>query len=64
MAHHVVVGARHDPDPAGVGVVRQALQVGDDVLGSGHGELAVGLHEVVLGIDIPEDDTGHGTFLG
>src|SRR3989441_5830911 len=40
--------------------VRQALQVRDDPLRLRHVQLAVGVHEVVLGVDIPEDDAGHG----
>src|SRR6266480_1283370 len=60
MPHDVIVRARHDADAVAVRVVRQALQVRDDPLRLGHVQLAVGVHEVVLGVDIPEDDASHG----
>src|SRR5438094_868691 len=64
MAHEVIVGARDDPNAVTVGVVGEPLQVWNDVLGLGHVQLAVGPHEVVLGVDVPEDDPGHAPFLG
>src|SRR2546422_6686143 len=60
MTYHMIVRARHDADAVAVRVVRQAPQVGDDPLRLRHVQLAVGMHEVVLGVDIPEDDAGHG----
>ncbi len=53
---HVIVGAGHDADPVAVGVVGQPLEIGNDALGAGDVQLAVGPHEVMLGIDIPEYD--------
>ena len=63
MTGDVVVRARHDPDPVCVRVVGEALEIADDVIGVRHEQLAVRLHEVVLGIDVPEDDPGHATIL-
>src|SRR3990172_3913632 len=59
----VVVGAGDDADPVLVGVGGEAREVGDDGLGLGHVQLAVGPHEVVLGIDVPEDRVVHGRYL-
>ena len=59
MARYVVVGARHNANGVPVGVVGEALQVGDNSLRLGHVQLPVGVHEVVLGIDIPENDPAH-----
>src|SRR5437870_2406577 len=56
----MVVGARHDPDAVCVCVVREPLQVTDDALRLGDVQLPVGVHEIVLGVDVPEDDAGHG----
>src|SRR5205823_14010962 len=38
-------------------------QVWNDGLGLGHVQLAVGSHEVVLGVDVPEDNSGHTGLL-
>jgi len=59
MTHDVIVGARDDPNAVTVGVVGEPLQVRNDALGLGHVQLAVGFHEVVLGVDVPEDNSGH-----
>src|SRR5947209_4078964 len=56
----MVVGARHDPDAVRVRVVREPLQVTDDAFRLGDVQLPVGVHEIVLGVDVPEDDAGHG----
>jgi len=56
----VIVGAGNQANAVPVRVVREALQIADDPLRFWNVELAVGVHEVVLGIDVPEDDTGHG----
>ena len=37
----------------------EALQVRDELLGVGHVQLAIRLHEIVLGVDIPKNHAGH-----
>src|SRR5207237_10145735 len=58
MLANMVVGARDDANSVPVRVVRQFLQVGDELLGVRYVQLAVRLHEVVLRIHVPEDDAG------
>src|SRR4051812_28446031 len=60
---HVVIGAGDDPNAMAVCVVRELPEIGYELLGIGHVQLAVRLHEIVLGVDVPEDDAGcwHGT---
>src|SRR6267378_5680030 len=59
----VVVRTRHDADAVAVRVVSQLAEVGYELLGIGHVELAVRLHEVVLSVNVPENYSrcGHGT---
>src|SRR5262245_3780263 len=59
----VVVGAGDDANAVSVSVVCELAEIGDELLGIRYVELAVCLHEIVLGIDVPEDDArvGHGT---
>ena len=54
VAGLVIVGGGDDPDTTLVRVIREALQVGLDGFGIRHVELAGRIHEVVLGIDVPE----------
>src|SRR3989442_1017707 len=63
VPHHVVVRARDHADAVAVGEVAEPPQIRDHVLGVRYVQLAVRLHEVVLGVDIPEDDPGHTTIL-
>src|SRR5260370_40638759 len=60
---HVVVRACHDADAVAVGVVSQLAEGGYELLGVGHVELAVRLHEIVLSVNVPENDSRcrHGT---
>ncbi len=60
MFRDVIVGAGDDPDAPRVRVVGEALQIRDDALGVRHVQLPVRVHEIVLGIHIPEDQAGHG----
>ena len=55
MGADVVVGAGHDADATGVGVVGEALQVGDERFRLRHVQLAVGVHEVHLRVHVPEE---------
>ena len=59
VSGRVVIGARHDSEAVGVRVVREALQVPDDPLRLRHIQLAIGPHEVVLRIDVPEYRARH-----
>src|SRR5207244_4441766 len=59
VAGDVIVGAGDDADAVPVRVVRELLEIGGDMLGVRHVQPAVRFHEVVLGVDVPEDDAGH-----
>src|SRR3989442_815630 len=63
MAHHVIVGAGDDQDAVAVGVISEALEIGNDLLGVRHVQLAVGVHEIVLRVDVPEDHPSHTAVL-
>src|SRR5438132_1186884 len=63
VVDHVIIGAGHDADAVPVGVVGEFPEVRNQLLGVRHVQLAVSLHEVVLGVNVPEDDarSRHGT---
>src|SRR3989338_5932008 len=55
----MVVRAGDDPDAAAVRQFGELLERRNDALCLRHVELAVRPHEIVLGIDVPEDQTCH-----
>ena len=59
----VVVNRAEDGDAPLLRVAREALEIWQDRFRAGDVEVAVGHDEVVLGIDVPEDDTGHDGLL-
>src|SRR2546425_5694581 len=58
VVDHVIIGTGHDADAVPVRVVGEFPEVRNQLLGVRHVQLAVGLHEVVLGVHVPEDDAG------
>jgi hypothetical protein len=54
VAGNVVVRAGEDANAVPMSIAGQALQHRNDVLAAGDVELPVGVHEIVLGVDIPE----------
>ena len=59
----VVVNRAEDGDALVLCVAREALEIGQDRFRAGDVEVAVGHDEVVLGVDVPEYDTGHEGLL-
>src|SRR5512145_3126170 len=63
VVDHVIVRASDNPDVVAVRIIRELLEIGNQLLGVRYVQLSVRLHEVVLGVDVPEDDARywHGT---
>jgi hypothetical protein len=63
VARVVIVGAGDDSNSLIMGEAREPSDQGDDRLAVGNMERSRGPHEVVLGINIPEAESGHGQRL-
>lgn len=55
VTRFMVIRARHDANSPSMGVVGERAEIGDDALAVGHVERTLGPHEVVLGVDVPEE---------
>jgi hypothetical protein len=59
----VIIGGSDNSDSPLVGETSKVADQGSDSLAAGHVESAGGTDEVLLGINIPEEESGHGQTL-